>query len=78
MDNKTQSVENSEKTVNLANMTVDDSMSLIWNALNKANSQGVFTIDESYVIKVAHNKVKTTLVSKQDDATENVVVGEEN
>jgi glutathione synthase/RimK-type ligase-like ATP-grasp enzyme len=77
MDNKTQSVENSEKTVNLANMTVDDSMSLIWNALNKANSQGVFTIDESYVIKVAHNKVKTTLVSKQDDNTETVVVGDE-
>tara|TARA_B100001248_G_scaffold253103_1_gene229977 strand:- start:136 stop:360 length:225 start_codon:yes stop_codon:yes gene_type:complete len=73
MDNKTQSLDNSEKTVNLANMTVDDSMSLIWNALNKANSQGVFTIDESYVIKVAHNKVKTTLVSKQD----NVVVEDE-
>ena len=61
---KTQSVENNEKTVNLANMTLDDSMNLIWNALNKANSQGVFTIDESYVIKVAHNKVKTSLVSK--------------
>jgi len=77
MDNKTQSVENTEKTVNLANMTLDDSMSLIWNALNKANSQGVFTIDESYVIKVAHNKVKTSLVAKQETTEPSVVVGEE-
>ena len=76
MDTKTQSVENNtEKTVNLANMTLDDSMNLIWNALNKANSQGVFTIDESYVIKVAHNKVKTSLVAKQSD--ENVVINDE-
>ena len=74
---KQQSVENSnnntqEKTVNLANLTVDDSMNLIWNALNKANSQGVFTIDESYVIKVAHNKLKTTVSSKPEEDQETV------
>ena len=77
MDNKTQSLENTEKTVNLANMTLDDSMSLIWNALNKANSQGVFTIDESYVIKVAHNKVKSNLVAKQSNNEQSVVVSDE-
>lgn len=77
MDNKTQSLENTEKTVNLANMTLDDSMSLIWNALNKANSQGVFTIDESYVIKVAHNKVKSNLVAKPSNNEQSVVVSDE-
>ena len=77
MDNKTQSLENTEKTVNLANMTLDDSMSLIWNALNKANSQGVFTIDESYVIKVAHNKVKSNLVAKPNNNEQSVVVSDE-
>lgn len=74
---KQQSVENNtnqaqEKTVNLANLTVDDSMNLIWNALNKANSQGVFTIDESYVIKVAHNKLKTSVTTKSSVEEETV------
>ena len=79
MDNNTQSVENTEKTVNLSNLTIDESMNLIWNALNKANSQGVYTIDESYVIKVAHNKVKTGIVAKDQVAVakNQVVIDEE-
>ena len=58
-----QKVDNAvaEKTVNLANLTSDDSLNLLWNALNKASNQGVFTIDESYVIKVAHNKIKSSI-----------------
>jgi hypothetical protein len=69
---KSNPVENTqpEKTVNLANLTLDDSMNLIWNALNKANSQGVFSIDESYVIKVAHNKIKTIVTPKEDASSQ--------
>ena len=55
-----------EKTVNLANITADDSLNLIWNALNKASNQGVFTIDESYVIKVAHNKLKNNVTTNTE------------
>ena len=63
-----QTTENTapEKTVNLANLTADDSLSLIWNALNKASNQGVFTIDESYVIKVAHNKLRNNMTTNNE------------
>tara|TARA_B100001093_G_C26163224_1_gene732474 strand:+ start:344 stop:580 length:237 start_codon:yes stop_codon:yes gene_type:complete len=67
-NNNTNQTQTQEKTVNLANLTVDDSMNLIWNALNKANSQGVYTIDESYVIKVAHNKLKTSVTSNSESS----------
>ena len=50
--------EKKERTVNLANLTVDDCFNLIFNALNKANSQGVFELDEAYVLKIAHNNLK--------------------
>jgi len=78
MDNNKQSENNvtPEKTVNLANMTLDDSLTLLWNALNKANSQGVFNIDESYVIKVAHNKIKSA-IPQQNQVVQNQQVVEE-
>jgi hypothetical protein len=52
---------NEERTVNLANLSSEDCLNLIFNALNKANSKGVFQLDEAYVLKVAHNHLKTTL-----------------
>ena len=65
-----------EKTVNLANLTTNDSLNLIWNALNKASNQGVFTIDESYVIKVAHNKIKSTMTVENKVVEKESVVSE--
>ena len=62
-----------ERTVNLANLTVDDCFNLIFNALNKANSQGVFELDEAYVLKIAHNNLKMKfkeLVTVQDSNNE--------
>ena len=78
MENTKQTDTNvsTEKTVNLANMSLDDSLSLLWNALNKANGQGVFNIDESYVIKVAHNKIKSA-IPQQDQVVQNQQVVEE-
>ncbi|VVU95121.1 hypothetical protein CPAV1605_846 [seawater metagenome] len=50
-----------EKTVNLANLSNEDCLNLLFNALNKANANGVFQLDEAYVLKIAHNHLRQQL-----------------
>ena len=50
-----------QQTINLANLSTNDCLNLIWNALNKANSTGAFQIDEAYVLKIAHNNLRNRL-----------------
>lgn len=42
----------------IEDMTKEDFIDLVWNALNKANTKGVYTIDEAYVLKIAITKLK--------------------
>jgi len=44
-----------------AKINVDQAMTIIWNALNKASKNGVFTIDESVVIKNCMETIKTEI-----------------
>ena len=59
--------QNNERTVNLANLSSEDCLNLIFNALNKANSNGVFQLDEAYVLKIAHNHLKQQITSQENN-----------
>ena len=39
-------------------ISLEDSLTLIWNALKKSALNGSFDIDESYLIKIAFTKIK--------------------
>ncbi len=54
-----------QKTVNIEDMTPQQSLEAIWTLVNKAASKGCYNIDEGYVIKVLFNKVSKQL-SEQD------------
>lgn len=50
-----------QKQLNLADMNALQSLDLIYNLVNRANTKGVFNLDEAYVLKVAFEKVATVL-----------------
>lgn len=54
-------MENSNPTqptsVNLERATPLESLQVLWTALNKASSAGVFSLDEGYALKVLHTKL---------------------
>ena len=54
-----------QKTVNIEDMTPQQSLEAIWTLVNKAASKGCYNIDEGYVIKVLFKKVSKQL-SDQD------------
>ena len=45
----------------IEDMTKDDFIELVWNALNKANTKGVYSIDEAYLIKLTYEKLKQNM-----------------
>jgi hypothetical protein len=53
--------DNDQKTVNIEDMTPQQSLEAIWTLVNKAASKGCYNIDEGYVIKVLFNKVSKQL-----------------
>lgn len=58
MDN--QQSQNNEKK-NIDEMTNIELLDVLWTALNKANSKGVFIIDEAFTLKVIHEKLKKNI-----------------
>ena len=54
MDNPTP--QNSENK-SLADMSKHELLCVLWQALNKANTKGVFTIDEAFTLKVVYDKI---------------------
>lgn len=42
----------------LSDMNNTELLDLLWSALNKANTKGVYSIDEAYIIKLAYEKLK--------------------
>ena len=57
----TQQVQQPQQQVNLDNLTVVQSLNVLWSMLNQASSKGAFTIDESYVLKVIFQKLTANL-----------------
>jgi flagellar motor component MotA len=48
---------NNQDTKNLNEMNNSELLELLWSALNKANSKGVYSIDEAYLIKLTYIKL---------------------
>ena len=51
--------ENDKKSIE--NMTNLDIVEVFWKGLNKANTSGVFSIDEAFTLKVLYEKIKKNL-----------------
>ena len=49
--------DNDQKSVNIEDMSPQQSLEAIWTLMNKAASKGCFNIDESYLLKVLFTKV---------------------
>ena len=73
---------NEKKTINIDDMTVQQSLDTIWTLMNKAANKGVFSIDESYVLKILFSRITNHLSSQitqeQKVEDENEKVEEEN
>jgi len=50
-----------QKQLNLADMNALQSLDLIYNLVNRAVTKGAFNLDESYVLKVAFEKISLSL-----------------
>lgn len=55
---------NEKKTINIDDMTVQQSLDTIWTLMNKAANKGVFSIDESYVLKILFSRITNHLSSQ--------------
>ena len=55
------------KTIDIENMSKSDAVFIIWQLLNKAQSKGVFTIDEACAAKSAIKIVSEDMKPKSDD-----------
>ena len=53
-----------KKTINIDDMTVQQSLDTIWTLMNKAANKGVFSIDESYVLKILFSRITNYLSSQ--------------
>ncbi len=49
-------MENQNKKFN--EMNNNELLDILWSALNKANTKGVYNIDEAYLIKLTYEKLK--------------------
>ena len=61
---------NNTQTINIDDMNKSDAIYIIWQLLNKAQSKGVFSIDEACAAKAAItklDKLKSTLDTSSDD-----------
>ena len=53
-------MDNSENK-NVEDLKNIEILELLWKALNKANSNGVFTIDEAFSLKILYEKLKKNI-----------------
>ena len=58
------------KQLNMDDMTPQQSLEAIWTMMNRAASKGVFTIDESYILKVLFSKISNS-IPKDENKDEN-------
>jgi len=56
-----------QQSINIEDMTPQQSLDAIYNMVNRAASKGVFNIDESYVLKVLFTKVLKGLKEKEEN-----------
>ena len=49
--------QNNKENKPLTEMTKKELLEILWQALNKANSKGVFTINEAFSIKLIYDKL---------------------
>ena len=49
---------NNDENKNLETLSNNELLEILWKALNKANGNGVYTIDEAFTLKVIYEKLK--------------------
>ena len=59
MDNN---ITNTNENKSLESMNNNELLDILWKALNKANGNGVFNIDEAFTLKVIYEKLKKNAV----------------
>ena len=59
-------MEDEKKPIAVEEMNPSQSLNALWTLLNKAASQGVFNIDESYIIKVLFTKISSEMNKKNE------------
>ena len=64
MDN----ISNNKNNNSSDSLEISTVIDIIWNALNKASKQGVYTIEESYTLKVLIDRLKHELNSKKNES----------
>lgn len=71
---------NEKKTINIDDMTVQQSLDTIWTLMNKAANKGVFSIDESYVLKILFSRITNHLSSQitQEQKVEEEKISDDN
>tara|TARA_B110000908_G_C10254981_1_gene454767 strand:+ start:1546 stop:1743 length:198 start_codon:yes stop_codon:yes gene_type:complete len=64
-------MESTQQTIDIDNMDNSQAIFVIWQLLNKAQSKGVFSIDEAYVaksaIKILKLELESTNLNKKND-----------
>ena len=58
MDNN---ITNTNENKSLESMNNNELLDILWKALNKANGNGVFNIDEAFTLKVIYEKLKKNI-----------------
>jgi hypothetical protein len=58
MDNMDQDQNQEKKLESLNN---NELLDILWKALNKANTKGVFNIDEAFTLKIIYEKLKKNI-----------------
>ena len=59
-------MEDEKKTIAVEEINPSQSLNALWTLQNKAASQGVFNIDESYIIKVLFTKISSEMSKKNE------------
>ena len=49
---------NNPTQIKLDDLSKEDIIEILWNAMNKSCKQGVFNIEESYTIKILFDRLK--------------------
>nr|QFG74229.1 MAG: hypothetical protein [Megaviridae environmental sample] len=61
-------MDNTSNNNSSDSLEISTVIDIIWNALNKASKQGVYTIEESYTLKVLIDRLKHELNSKKNES----------
>jgi hypothetical protein len=60
-------LEQEQNNININDLQPKELIDITWNALNKSSKAGVFTIDESYMLKVVVDRISKLVLEKKSE-----------